>query len=194
MPDLTQRQEQIIRTAIQIISEDGLSGISIRKLADRVGVTEAAIYRHFKDKADMMVNVMQFMRSNQQDATKWADELPAIEAIEKFFRDRVEFASMNPEISETLRRMRASHRYARLSEDGQEIRRGHGRPLVRFIDRGQSEGNIRNDIPSHQLAAIIRRTMHGFMEDWHLSGRGFDLMTDWESTWEALRKMIEVTR
>jgi AcrR family transcriptional regulator len=194
MPDLTQRQEQIIRTAIQIISEDGLSGLSIRKLADRVGVTEAAIYRHFRDKADLMVNVMQFMRSSQQDATEWAEELPAIEAIEKFFRDRVEFASRNPEISETLRRMRASQRYARLSDEHQEIRRGRGRPLVRFIDRGRSEGSVRDDIPSHQLAAIMRRTMHGFMEEWHLSGRDFDLMNDWEATWDALRKMIEVIK
>jgi AcrR family transcriptional regulator len=192
--NLTERQEQIIRLAIQIISEDGLLGLSIRKLADRVGVTEAAIYRHFKDKADMMAKILLFMRSNQESATRWAEELPAIEAIQEFHQDLVEFASQNPDIAETLHRMRASQRYARLSGEHLEIRRAHRGPLVKFIERGQNEGNIRSDIPSDQIAAIIRRTMHGLMVEWHISGRDFDLVARWEATWRALRKMIEVIK
>lgn len=193
MPELTERQKEIIGAAIQIISQHGLMGFSIRKLADRVGVTEAAIYRHFKNKADLMASTLMFMRANEEHAMEWAEELPAMDAIEKLHTDRAEFAYRNPEISETLRRIRASQRYAGLSGEDIEIRRRHDSPVVRFLDRGQAEGSIRTDIPSELLAAIIKRTMQGLMNEWHSSGLDFDLLAKWKDTWQALRKMIEVT-
>ena len=194
MPELTKRQKEIIRAAIQIISQRGLMGFSIRKLADRVGVTEAAIYRHFKNKADLVANVLMFMRANEEHAMEWAEELPAINAIEKLHTDRVEFAHRNPEISDAIWRIRASQRYARLSGEDLEIRRRHESPIVRFVAKGQTEGSIRDDISNELIADIIRRTMQGLMNEWNSSGRDFDLLSRWKTTWEALRKMIEVVK
>ena len=193
MSELTERQKKIIRAAIQIISQHGLMGFSIRKLADRVGVTEAAIYRHFKNKADLMSNTLMFMRANEEHAMEWAAELPAIDAIEKLYTDRVEFAHRNPEISDAIWRIRASQRYARLSGEDLEIRRRHESTIFRFVSKGQTEGSIRNDISNELIAAIIRRTMQGLMNEWHSSGLDFDLLARWKDTWQALRKMIEVS-
>jgi len=41
----------ILRAALTIIDKDGLSGLTVRKLSARLGVTAMAIYRHFKNKA-----------------------------------------------------------------------------------------------------------------------------------------------
>lgn len=190
MPDLTNRQKEIIKAAIQIISQHGLMGFSIRKLADRVGVTEAAIYRHFKNKADLLANTLMFMRANEEHAMKWAKELPAIDAIEKLHADRVEFAHRNPEISDAIWRIRASQRYAHLSGEDLEIRKKHESPIIKFVAKGQIEGSIRDDISHELIANIIGRSMQGLMHEWHSSGLDFDLLARWRSTWEALKKMI----
>ena len=194
MPELAERQKEIIRAAIQIISQHGLMGFSIRKLADRVGVTEAAIYRHFKNKADLMANTLMFMRANEEHVMEWAEELPAMDAIEKLHTDRVEFAHKNPEISDAIWRIRASQRYARLSGEDLEIRKRHEGPVVRFVAKGQTEGSIRNDISSELIADIIRRTMQGLMHEWNSSGLDFDLLARWKDTWKALRRMVEVVK
>ncbi len=44
-------QENILRAALVIVDGDGLSGLTIRKLAASLGVTPMAIYRHYKNKA-----------------------------------------------------------------------------------------------------------------------------------------------
>lgn len=41
----------ILRAALAIIDSDGLSGLTVRKLSARLGVTAMAIYRYFKNKA-----------------------------------------------------------------------------------------------------------------------------------------------
>jgi len=85
--------------------------------------------------------------------------------------------------------VRTSPNYTRLLEEvtpGKFILRIFGE----FIKRGQNEGDIRSDIPSDQLAAIIKGAMWGLKQEWHLSGQDFDLVAEWESIWKALKKMI----
>ena len=44
------RKDQIALTAIDIISEGGTQNLSMVKIAERIGVTDAALYKHFKSK------------------------------------------------------------------------------------------------------------------------------------------------
>ncbi|MFJ4553007.1 TetR/AcrR family transcriptional regulator [Streptomyces sp. NPDC088817] len=48
------RREEILDAALAIADEHGLEAVSMRALADRVGVTPMALYRHVKDKAALL--------------------------------------------------------------------------------------------------------------------------------------------
>lgn len=48
------RQEEILDAALAIADEHGLEAVSMRALADRIGVTPMALYRHVKDKAALL--------------------------------------------------------------------------------------------------------------------------------------------
>lgn len=52
------RQEEIKKALLQIIDSEGLHNLSTRKLAERVGVTEGALFRHFKSKRDMIISII----------------------------------------------------------------------------------------------------------------------------------------
>jgi len=58
------RQEQIKRAVLDIIFKDGLDQLSTRNLAQRVGISEGAIFRHFRSKRDIMLSIMQDVKSN----------------------------------------------------------------------------------------------------------------------------------
>ncbi len=58
------RQEQIKKAVLDIIFKDGLDQLSTRNLAQRVGITEGAIFRHFKSKRDIMLSIMHDVKSN----------------------------------------------------------------------------------------------------------------------------------
>jgi AcrR family transcriptional regulator len=48
-----QRREAIVKTAIQLFSQNGFRGTTTRQLAAAVGVTEPVLYQHFKTKRDL---------------------------------------------------------------------------------------------------------------------------------------------
>ena len=47
------RRDQILQTLMQMLEEQSLSRITTAALAREVGVSEAALYRHFASKAKM---------------------------------------------------------------------------------------------------------------------------------------------
>jgi TetR/AcrR family tetracycline transcriptional repressor len=56
-PALT--KETIVDEAIRLLNEAGLDGVSLRKLAARLGVKAPSLYWHFPDKAALMSAVME---------------------------------------------------------------------------------------------------------------------------------------
>lgn len=47
----------IIDTGIEIILADGIAELSIRNVAQRIGVSHTALYRHYKNKEDLLVSI-----------------------------------------------------------------------------------------------------------------------------------------
>jgi len=57
-PAVTPRQEELLDHALAVIHEFGLPGLTVRRLAERVGFTEAALYRHFASKQELLQVLM----------------------------------------------------------------------------------------------------------------------------------------
>jgi AcrR family transcriptional regulator len=51
------RRAEILENAIQLILESGLANLTTKKVAQRVGLSEAAIYRYFPRKNDLLKGV-----------------------------------------------------------------------------------------------------------------------------------------
>lgn len=55
---VTPRQEEILEHTLALVHEEGLAGVTIRRLAERVGFSEAAVYRHFPSKQELLLALM----------------------------------------------------------------------------------------------------------------------------------------
>jgi AcrR family transcriptional regulator len=64
----SERRKEIIAAAFDLISEHGIQELTIKKIAQAVGVTEPAIYRHFTSKVDILSSVIDEMIA-QRNAT-----------------------------------------------------------------------------------------------------------------------------
>ena len=52
-------REQILDTAAQLFIQHGYYGLSMRQIAEAVGVTKAALYYHFKDKEALFLAILE---------------------------------------------------------------------------------------------------------------------------------------
>lgn len=53
----TARQEEILDAAMALVREEGWPNVTVRRLAERVGVTDPALYRHFATKTDIALGI-----------------------------------------------------------------------------------------------------------------------------------------
>ena len=55
---LTPRQEEIIDRTLELVREGGLGSLTTRKIAERVGFTEGALFRHYPSKQALLLGLM----------------------------------------------------------------------------------------------------------------------------------------
>jgi len=55
---LTPRRKEIIDRTLELVRERGISGLTTRKIAENVGFTEAALFRHFPTKGALLLSLM----------------------------------------------------------------------------------------------------------------------------------------
>jgi AcrR family transcriptional regulator len=57
-PRETLSRDQVVRTAVELLDQEGLAGLSMRKLADRLGAGATSIYWHVETKDDLLEYVI----------------------------------------------------------------------------------------------------------------------------------------
>jgi AcrR family transcriptional regulator len=64
---LLHRKEYLVLTAIDIIDELGIQGLTTREIAKRQNVSEATIFRHYKNKNDLLLAVLDYYKQFDTD-------------------------------------------------------------------------------------------------------------------------------
>ena len=95
----------LLNTANLLLKETGIEGLSLRKLADKVGVSRTAPYHHFKDKNQLLCAIAEqgFVRW-QHDAESIFNqtELSPKEKYRQFFHGYISYAADNPELYDLM--------------------------------------------------------------------------------------------
>jgi AcrR family transcriptional regulator len=96
--------------ALDLFTENGYEATSLREIAERLGVTKAALYYHFRTKDDIIASLVQ-------------DRIARVEEL-------IDWAQGQPRTAET--RMEFVRRYSALLHDGDNLK------LMRFFERNQT--------------------------------------------------------
>ncbi|WP_441245444.1 TetR/AcrR family transcriptional regulator [Kitasatospora sp. McL0602] len=64
---------RIIDVALELFAAQGYEKTSLREIADRLGVTKAALYYHFKTKDDIVHGIVQSMAAPIDEAIAWGE-------------------------------------------------------------------------------------------------------------------------
>jgi AcrR family transcriptional regulator len=75
VPDpLTPRAREIVGVALELLEEQGADGLSMRKIADRIGIRAPSIYKHLPDKGSLEAAIISVGFELQADAFETALE------------------------------------------------------------------------------------------------------------------------
>ena len=68
-------KERILETALELFAQSGYLGTSMSDIAARLGITKAALYKHYAGKQEILDRIVQ--RMNELDAARAAAYVPS---------------------------------------------------------------------------------------------------------------------
>ncbi|MEE4278903.1 MAG: nucleoid occlusion factor SlmA [Halieaceae bacterium] len=104
MPRNVQRRQQILEALAQMLEDNPGDRITTARLAAQVGVSEAALYRHFPSKAKMFEGLIEFAEDAlfQRISLILQEESSALVRVRHILYLLISFAERNPGISRLL--------------------------------------------------------------------------------------------
>ncbi|NOX37698.1 MAG: TetR/AcrR family transcriptional regulator [Calditrichaeota bacterium] len=190
----TRRQQEIVEAAIDLIAEDGIQNLTIKNLSRRIGVTEAAIYRHFESKLDILLAILTFFREQQTALFQSIQQQHhrALDRLKTFFIERFRQFTRKPALAAVIFSEEIFQNDPRLVKMINEIMDMTLKYVRGVILEGQSAAEIRTDISDEQLSLMALGGMRLLVARWHLSDHPFDLLQEGERLWEAIQQILEV--
>lgn len=147
------RREQIADAALAIVVEHGLGAVTVRRVAEAVGISAAALYRHYKNKADILRAVLEehneIHMANIRKAKTAAG--PPLEALHTLYLTVMKLVERYRALPLVFLSDVLQFEEKRLKKLKMEHHRATREALVELIARGQQYGDIRSDIRAEEL-------------------------------------------
>jgi AcrR family transcriptional regulator len=107
---------RIQQIALELFSEQGYDATSLREIAERLGVTKAALYYHFKSKEDIVSSFTEDYFGQLDELVSWAGKQPRTTATALDVLDR--YIGIVMESREVFRFMERNQAMLHSSESG----------------------------------------------------------------------------
>ena len=82
VPGTAGTRVRALGTALELFSRDGYDGVSMRQIAEELGVTKAALYHHFTSKEEIARELVGSYLAAIEDIVRWAERThPELEEL-----------------------------------------------------------------------------------------------------------------
>lgn len=129
-----QRRDEILAAARDLFLKEGVERVTIRAICERVGITAPSLYRHFKDKREIIVAICNetFARLLERFRAIRAETAEPLAALRQMMEAYVRFALKHPDEYRLLFMAKEFLRaeFADIKSDEDAIRAGILGPLV----------------------------------------------------------------
>ncbi len=175
--DLTGRQQEIIKVSLELIAEGGIQSLTTKNIAKRIGFAESAIYRHYENKIQILLAILDFFKANSERifTSHLASSGSALEKIEILFQSHFKKFSDSPSLVAVIFSEEIFRNEPELSQKVKEIMDLSIMNLKLILENGQKNGEIRPDIEASHLSVIIMGSLRMFVKQWHMSDLRFNI-------------------
>lgn len=153
------RQAELVDAALRLIATRGIAALTTRALAEAVGLSSGAIFRHFASLEELLGAVVTRVEE-VVDATFPAATAPPLERLQRFITARS--AAVGKQLG--ILRLVLSEQFLLSLPPGAStrlaacVRRTHAF-VVECVRQGQLQGQLRDDLPAEALAPIVMGTI-----------------------------------
>lgn len=194
MQEFTDRQIEIMEAATNRISKFGIQNLTIKTLAEDIGLSEPALYRHFKSKNEILLSLLAYFKSEMKNRIQSLPFKPNDtegDKLRTIFNSQLQTFTDKPAIVSVIFAESIFHFDDSLSNKVSEIMDLMYQYVKTNIEKGQKDGTYNKLIGASTLTTIILGGMRMTVLKWKISGHKSNLMKDGTAVLEGILKMIE---
>ena len=190
------RQRQIVEAAREIIVNGGTEALTVNAIAARVGVSEAALYKHVRGKDEVLRLLVDDIRESlfTEICRATGPDGKALEKLEHLLELHLSYVESRHGISFVL-----------IAEALQFGERGVGAAVRRLVDdylalvegivaEGQQRGEIHPDVKPSAAATAFFGMVQATVMRWLLDAKGHPLTENTSALWWLFRASLTADR
>ena len=187
------RQHQIVEAARELIATGGVDSLTIRGLASRVGVTEAAIYRHVASKEEVMLLLLQEVQESLFQAISRAtrSDRHALERLEHMLQLHVSYVELRQGISFVVIAQAAQFEEPRVRSAGRNLVEKYLSLVSEIITQGIERGEIDKTVSPDAAAMIFFGMIQSAVTRWLFDPFTHPLSENAVAMWVLFRTSLE---
>ncbi len=186
------RKKQIMDAARKLIMRAGSEHVTVRNMAKEVGISEAAIYRHFKSKTE----ILSFLADSVADGllhdieTAGSVGFTSVDIIDEILRTHLSRIEQRRGLSFLVLAEIISFGDKSLNKKVSDNIQIYVDRLRLLLSDGIRAGLIRQDLDIEAAALLLFGMIQGLVNVWALSGFKFDLAEKYSTVWKIYRESL----
>ena len=185
-----ERKDQILQTLAQMLENPAGEKVTTAALAARIKVSEAALYRHFKGKAEMFEGLIEFVEQTLFGLINriTSDEKSGVRQVEGIITVLLAFAQKNRGMTRVLIGDALVNEDERLQQRINQLHERLEAALKQALRFGVSQKEIAQEVDITAQANLMMSFVTGRWHQFAKSGFRRDPAESWPKQW---RQMME---
>ena len=186
------RKKQIMDAARKLIMRSGSEHVTVRNMAKEVGISEAAIYRHFKSKTE----ILSFLADSVADGLLHDIDMAgnvgftSLDIIDEILRTHLSRIEQRRGLSFLVLAEIISFGDKSLNKKVSDNIRIYVDRLKLLLSDGVRVGLISQDVDLEAAALLLFGMIQGLVNIWALSGYKFDLAEKYSQLWKVYKRSL----
>ncbi|MDR1483151.1 MAG: TetR family transcriptional regulator [Synergistaceae bacterium] len=160
-------RERLLEAAFEIMSEKPFSSVSMSEIAKRVGLSKGATYWHFKNKTDILLNVIESVcMQSSYEMLGGIREGGSVNDVREYFKAKISGANRSKRIQMISRLMNRKNEWPdevrkKLPDMFIEFAKSESEMVKGSLQKLREEGRIMTGISVDDLSVLITAIFHG---------------------------------
>ena len=167
-----ERRAVIVQTVIELAAEQNPNGITTAAIANRMGLTQGALFRHFPNKAAVLESVMGWVaeRLLARLDNSIREDVSSLASLEAMFIAHAEFVIEHPGVPHLLFNELQCAEKTASKVIVQALIQHYGERLHRLIEEGKTNKELDTDLDTEAAVILFIGTLQGLVMQSLLAG------------------------
>lgn len=188
---LNERQKGILNASLQLLQNEGYTNLTIRNIGEKIGLSEAAIYKHFDSKEEIVRTLVEWIVKENEVSLNFSEEANEFDILEAVMKNTFTILEAYPSFTAVLFHDELFKEYSSVKDLFDAHREKKEQFLTTIVERGIKKGIFSKDINPQVFVSLYMGAVRITVLNWRYKNFSFSLTDQADPLLQELFKLLK---